>query len=65
MKITEEYVRAGLAAQGIPIREDEILNVQNRLAIWMRALDQIEASIGDEMNAVDPIPPVFPQEDFD
>jgi hypothetical protein len=65
MKVTEAYVRAGLALQGMPIKEEEIPNVLNRLTIWLKALDQIEASIGDAMNTVDPIPPVFPREDFD
>lgn len=59
MKITDAYVRAMADAQGLTIPEDELANIRVRLVTWMQAMDQIEAELGEQMNAVDPIPPVF------
>jgi hypothetical protein len=64
MHVTEEYVRSTLALQGIPVPESEIHNVFLRLSLWMKAFNEIEAALGAQMDDVDPIPPVFPHEDF-
>ena len=64
MLVTEEYVRSTLALQGIPVPESEIQNVFLRLSLWMKAFNEIEAALGTQMNDVDPIPPVYPHEDF-
>jgi hypothetical protein len=45
-------------ALNIPASQDELENICRRLTIWMRAMEQVEAELGDEMNKVDPIPPV-------
>lgn len=59
MKITDAYVRAMAEAQGLTIPEDELTNIRIRLTTWMQAMDEVEAELGERMNAVDPIPPVF------
>lgn len=59
MKITDAYVRAMAEAQGLTIPEDELTNIRIRLTTWMKAMDEVEAELGERMNAVDPIPPVF------
>jgi hypothetical protein len=59
MKITDAYVRAMADAQGLVIPEDELVNIRIRLTTWMAAMDQIEAELGERMNAADPIPPIF------
>lgn len=64
MQVTEEYVRAALAFQGIPVPESEIQNVFVRLSLWMKAFNEIEAALGAQMDDVDPIPPVYPHEVF-
>ena len=64
IKVTEAYVRAALDLQGIPVPEDEINNVFLRLSLWMKAFNEIETALGDQMDEVDPIPPVYPHEEF-
>lgn len=61
--ISPDFVSAMLDLQGIPVPADERENVRLRLELWLRALDEIEAEIGREMDAVDPIPPIFPHEE--
>ena len=64
MHVTEEYVRSMLALQGIPVPEDEIPNIVLRFSLWMKAFNEIETALGARMNDVDPIPPVYPHEEF-
>ena len=64
MHVTEEYVRSMLAVQGIPVPESEIPNIVLRFSLWMKAFNEIESVLGSRMNEVDPIPPVYPHEDF-
>jgi len=61
--VSPDFVRAMLELQGIPVPADERENVRLRLELWLRALDEIEAELGREMDAVDPIPPVFPHDE--
>jgi hypothetical protein len=63
-QVSEDYVRSALALQGIPVPKEELQNVFLRLSLWMKAFNEIEAVLGDQMNDVDPIPPVYPHEDF-
>ena len=65
MVVDEAYVRAALLMHGIPVKEEEMTNVRHRLTIWLTAYRQIEEAMGDAMDEVDALPPVFPQEDFD
>lgn len=64
MQVTEEYVRSMLALQGVPVPESEINNVFLRFSLWMKAFNEIEELLGEQMDGVDPIPPVYPHEDF-
>lgn len=63
-EISKEQVRALLGVQRLQIPDDEIENVRVRLATWLTALQEIESVLGEEMDLVDPIPPVYPREDF-
>jgi hypothetical protein len=63
-EITADQVRTMLEVQGLRIPEDEMKNVAIRFSTWLAALAEIEAVLGDRMNEVDPIPPVYPQEEF-
>jgi hypothetical protein len=63
-EITADQVRTMLEVQGLRIPEDELKNVAIRLSTWLAALSEIEAVLGDRMNDVDPIPPVYPHEEF-
>ena len=64
MEVSIEQVRVLSALQGLKIPEAELNNVAIRLSTWLTAMEQIEAEMGPQMNAVDPIPPVFPREEF-
>jgi hypothetical protein len=63
-EVTTDQVRTMLEVQGLRIPEDELKNVAIRFSTWLAALAEIEAVLGDRMNEVDPIPPVYPQEEF-
>ncbi len=64
MQATKERVQAMLELQGVPVPDDEIDDVVLRFSTWMAAFEEIEDELGDEMNDCDPIPPVYPREDF-
>lgn len=64
MELSIEQVRMLSELQGLRLPEKDLMNVAIRLSTWLTAMEQIEAEMGDQMNAVDPIPPVFPREDF-
>lgn len=64
MKITKEHVRAQCDMQGLSIPEDELEDIATRMSIWFGAMEQIEAELGDQINATDPIPPIYPNRDF-
>jgi hypothetical protein len=64
MKLTRDQVKLLAAAVDLPIPEQDLDNVTIRVSALLSAMDQIEAEMGEEMNAVDPLPPVFPREDF-
>lgn len=64
MKLTREQVKLLAAAVDLPIAEQDLDNVTIRVSALLSAMDEIEVELGEEMNAVDPLPPVFPREDF-
>ena len=64
MELSIEQVRMLSELQGLRLPEKDLMNVAIRLSTWLTAMEQIEEEMGDQMNAVDPIPPVFPREDF-
>lgn len=65
MEITREQVRVLCDVQGLRVPDDELDDIATRMSTWLTALGQIEDELGDEMNRVDPIPPLFPAEDRD
>lgn len=64
MELNIEQVRVLSELQGLKLPEEDLNNVAIRLSTWLTAMEQIEAEMGSQMNAVDPIPPVFPREEF-
>lgn len=64
MKITKDQARVMLDVQGLKLPEGDIDEVALRLSTWLTMLEQIEAELGEAMNAVDPVPPVYPREEF-
>lgn len=64
MKLTPEQVKLLAATVGLRLPEQDLDNVAIRVEALLSAMEQIEAELGEEMNAVEPVPPVFPREDF-
>lgn len=64
MEITKEQVRMLCELQNLNIPEAELSEVAARMSLWLTAFEQVEAELGEEMNKVDPIPPVYPRPDF-
>ncbi len=64
MKLSRDQVMALAAAAGLEIPEKDLANVTIRVAALLSAMENIEAELGEAMNAVEPLPPVFPREDF-
>lgn len=64
MKFTRDQTKVLAAAAGLEIPEEDLDNVTLRMSALLEAMAQIEAELGEEMDAVEPLPPVFPREDF-
>jgi len=64
MDVTIEQVRVLSEMQGLSLPEGDLENVALRLSTWLTAMEQIEVEMGAEINAAEPIPPVFPREEF-
>ncbi len=64
MELTVEQVRGMARAIGLDIPEDELANVAIRLSGLLTVMEEIERDIGDRMDEVDPVPPVYPREEF-
>jgi hypothetical protein len=57
-------VKVLAAAVNLEIPDQDLDNVTIRVAALLSAMENIEAELGQEMDAVEPLPPVFPREDF-
>jgi hypothetical protein len=64
MKLTRDQVKLLAATVDLRIPDEDLVNVTIRVSALLSAMDQIEVELGEEMNAVEPLPPVFPREDF-
>ena len=64
MKLSRDQVKVLAAAVDLEIPETDLDNVTIRVSALLSAMENIEAELGEAMNAVEPLPPVFPREDF-
>jgi hypothetical protein len=64
MKVSIAQARALLDLQGLAVPEADVEEIALRLSTWLTALDAIEDELGEAMNEVDPIPPVFAREEL-
>ncbi len=65
MKLTRDQTRVLAAAAGLEIPDEDLESVTLRVSALLESMEQIEAELGAEMDCVEPVPPVFPREDFD
>ena len=49
---------------GLDIPQSDLEAITIRLSELLAAMDEIEHELGAEMDQVEPIPPVFPHEDW-
>lgn len=64
MNISREQVRMLGALQGLALPEGDLDSIALRLSVWLTAMEEIEAELGARMNQTEPIPPIFPREEF-
>ena len=64
MKLTRDQVKVLAAVVDLEIPPQDLDNVTIRVSALLSAMENIEAELGEAMNAVEPVPPVFPREDF-
>lgn len=64
MQLTITQIRTLAEMQGLTLPEEDLESIEIRLATWLAAMAEIEAELGDLINAAEPIPPVYPREEF-
>jgi hypothetical protein len=65
MDVSIEQLKVLLELQGMKqVPEEDMENIALRLTTWLTAMEKIEAEMSAEINAAEPIPPVFPREEF-
>lgn len=64
MQLTIQQVREMARAMSLDIPEADVENVRLRLSTLLSAMEEIERELGKEMDRTEPIPPVYPHEEF-
>lgn len=64
MKVSKDQLRMMIKLQGLEVPEEDLNSIEIRLSTWLTAMDQIEAELGPQINKAEPIPPIFPREEF-
>jgi hypothetical protein len=64
MELTIEQLRAMAGAIGLDIPEADRENVRLRLSTLLSEMEAIERELGREMDRTEPVPPVYPHEEF-
>jgi len=64
MDIDKEQLLAMARAVSLDIPERDVENVRLRLSGLLTEMEAIERELGAAMDAVEPVPPVYPREEF-
>ncbi len=64
MEISKDHVRALARTIDLEIPEQDLNTVALRLSGLLALMAEVEKDLGDEMDRTDPIPPVYPREEF-
>ena len=64
MKLTENDIRNMSRAINLDIPDSDLNTVAVRLSAILSVMEEVEKDFGQEMDEVDPIPPVYPREEF-
>ena len=64
MKMTEDDIRNMSRAINLDIPDSDLNTIALRLSAILSVMEEVEKDLGLEMDEVDPIPPVYPHEEF-
>ena len=64
MDLSRDQVIAMAALINLHVPEADLENVRLRLSSLLTSMDQIERELGPEMEKNEPVPPVYPREEF-
>jgi hypothetical protein len=64
MPLTAQQVCAMAGALNLEIPNADTENVRLRLSTLLTAMEEIERELGKEMDRTEPVPPVYPHEEF-
>ena len=64
MELDKQQLLAMARAMSLEIPESDVENVRLRLSTLLTEMEAIERELGAEMDKVDPVPPVYPREEF-
>lgn len=64
MELSKDDVRNLAKTIDLEIPDGDLNTVALRLSGLLALMDEVEKELGDEMDKVDPIPPVYPREEF-
>jgi hypothetical protein len=64
MALTREQLGVMARTVGLEIPEADLDNVMLRLSAMLAAMDAIERELGPVMDRTEPVPPVYPHEEF-
>jgi hypothetical protein len=64
MALTREQLVVMARTVGLEIPEADLDNVMLRLSAMLAAMDEIERELGPVMDRTEPVPPVYPHEEF-
>jgi Asp-tRNA(Asn)/Glu-tRNA(Gln) amidotransferase C subunit len=64
MELGKDDVRNLAKSVDLDIPDADLNTVALRLSSLLSFMEQIERELGEEMDRVDPVPPVYPREEF-
>ena len=65
MKFTKDDIRTMSRAVNLEVSNESDLDIMAiRLSSLLEVMETIEQEMGEEMNKIDPVPPVYPKEPF-
>tara|TARA_B100000745_G_scaffold251815_1_gene173973 strand:- start:206 stop:400 length:195 start_codon:yes stop_codon:yes gene_type:complete len=64
MNLTEDDISNMSRAINLNIPESDLNTIALRLSALLSVMEEVEKDFGPEMDEVDPIPPVYPREEF-
>ena len=64
MPLSKQQVREMAGAINLEIPDADLENVRLRLAGLLAAMEEIERELGAAMDKTEPVPPVYPHEEF-